>query len=101
MSNQNNSIPKNYDAVDLADAYSIAENDMAWMNTAIGHIRGEIRKLNKLAEDGERLYDFHFSELIHHIDMYEYLAEARQDYHTKESERYSKEWEQLKGGRNA
>lgn len=101
MSNQNNSIPKKYDAGDLADAYSIAENDMQWMNTAISFVRKEIRKLNELAKAGEEVTQHNFTNLIHHIDMYEYIAETRQDYHAEEAERYSKEWEQLKGGRNA
>jgi hypothetical protein len=101
MSNQNNSIPKNYSVRDMQDLAYIAKHDMAWMCTAIGHIKQEIIKLNKLAEDGEHLYDFHFADLIRHADMYEYLAEDRLNHHTKESDCYSQEWEQFKGGRNA
>ena len=101
MPNQNNSIPKNYDAGDMHDMATMAKCDMAWMYTVIKHIRQEIIKLNKLAEDGEQIYDFHFADLIHHADMYEYLADNRLAYHAEETERYSKECEQLKGGRNA
>ena len=101
MPNQNNSIPKNYDAGDLADIYMCSENDMQWMNTAISFVRKEIKKLKELAVKGEEITQHNFTDLIHHIDMYEYLAENRLSYHQEEAERYSKEWEQLKGGRNA
>ena len=51
MSNQiNNSLPKIYDVSEMHDAVSLAAHDMNWMNTAISHIRAEVRKLNKLAE---------------------------------------------------
>jgi hypothetical protein len=101
MPNQNNSIHKNYDAGDMHDLASMAECDMQWMNTAISYIRREIIKLNKSVKAGEEVTQHHFTDLIHHVDMYEFLADNRLAYHVEEAERYSKEWEQLKGGRNA
>ncbi|WOE32962.1 MULTISPECIES: hypothetical protein [unclassified Acinetobacter] len=96
-----NSIPKNYDAGDLADIYMCSESDMQWMNTAISFVRKEIKKLKELAVNGEEITQHNFTDLIHHIDMYEYLAEERLSHHVEKAEHYSKEWEQLKGGRNA
>lgn len=87
-----------YDAGDIADIYSCTESDMQWMNTAISHIRNEIKKLNTLVLGGEAITQYHFTDLIHHIDMYEYLAENRLEYHAEEAERYAKKWEQIKGG---
>jgi hypothetical protein len=101
MPNKNNSIFKNYDAGDMHDIASMSECDMQWMNTAISHIRREIIKLNKSVKAGEKVTQHHLIDLIHHVDMYKYLADNRLAYHVEEAERYSKEWEQLKGGRNA
>ena len=100
MSNQinSNNTPKTYDAGDLVDVYSCAESDMQWMNTAISHIRKEVKRLNKLAENGKEITQYHFTDLIHHIDMYEYISEERHAHHAEQAERYSKEWEKIKGG---
>ena len=95
MPNQINSknTPKTYDASDLNDAYSLAECDMQWMSTAIGHIKEEIKRIHDLAKDGKVIPQYHFSELITHLDMYEYLADDRRHYHAKEAEVYNAEWE--------
>ncbi|MEQ1079896.1 hypothetical protein [Acinetobacter seifertii] len=100
MPNQINSTntPKKYDAVDMHDLASLAESDMQWMSVAIAHVKKEIRSLHNLAKNGEILSQYHFSELITHLDMYEYLAGARHDYHHKEAEAYQAEWEKMKGG---
>lgn len=83
---------------DVSDAYSLAESDMHWMNTAISHIRREVRKLNELAKSGKEVTQYHFCELIQHLDMYEYLAENRHDQHAKLAEEYTAKYEASKGG---
>jgi uncharacterized protein YigA (DUF484 family) len=93
MPNQNNS-SKNYDAGDLSNAYSLAESDMQWMNTAITHVNREIKRLHALAENGAILTQHHLSELITHLDMYEYLADTRKHYHAKQAETYELECNQ-------
>ena len=95
MSNPNNAqnTPKTYDAGDVADAHLIAESDMQWMNTAIIHVRKKLKKLHALVENGEILSQYHFSELIIHLEMYEYIADDRLDYHAKEAKAYEAEWE--------
>ncbi|MEF9993656.1 MAG: hypothetical protein RSA22_05585 [Acinetobacter sp.] len=93
MPNQNNT-SKTYDAGDLADAYSLAESDMQWMNTAITHVNREIKRLHALAKDGEILTQYHLSELITHLDMYEYLADTRFNYHAKQAKTYELECNQ-------
>ena len=99
MPNQiNKSILKTYDAGDMADAYSLAECDMQWMSTAITHVNKEIKRLHALAVNGEILSQYHLSELITQLDMYEYLADDRRHYHAKEAEAYKVEWEKMKGG---
>lgn len=91
-----NNTPKTYDADDMADLASLAECDMRWMSTAITHVRKEIKRIHALAENGEIIYQYHFSELITHLDMYEYLADSRRDSHAKEAEAYQAEWEDNK-----
>lgn len=93
MPNQNN-CSKTYDAGDLSDAYSLAESDMQWMNTAITHVNREIKRLHALAENGAILTQHHLSELITHLDMYEYLADTRKHYHAKQAETYELECDQ-------
>jgi len=97
MSKQiNNSTPKTYDAGDMHDLASLAESDMNWMRTAISHIRREVMKLNKLAESGKEVSQYHFSEMVTQLDMYEYLAEDRHRNHAKGAEAYEAEWEATK-----
>ena len=102
MPNQINSTntPKKYDASDMHDLASLSESDMNWMCTAISHIRKEVMKLNKLAESGKEVSQYYFSELVTHLDMYEYLAEDRHRNHAKGAEAYKAEWEKMKGGRH-
>ena len=98
MPTQINSISKFEAIAEMHDLATLAECDMQWMNTAISHIRKELKRLNKLAEDGKENTQYHFTDLIHHMDMYEYLAEARLSYHEIEAKRYSDELEKMKGG---
>ena len=79
---------------DVSDAYSLAESDMHWMSTAISHTKKEIKKLHDLAENGAILTQHHLSELITHLDMYEYLADTRKHYHAKQAETYELECNQ-------
>lgn len=85
--------PKTYDASDLNDAYSLAECDLKWMSTAIGHVKEEIKRIHALAKDGEVISQYHLSGLITHLDMYEYLADDRRHHHAKEAKAYEVEWE--------
>ena len=85
--------PKNYNAGDVADVHSLAESDMHWMSTAITSVNREIKRLHDLAKNGEILSQYHFSELITHLDMYEYLADDRRHHHAKEAKAYEVEWE--------
>lgn len=87
---------KTYDACDMHDLASLAESDMNWMCTAISYIRKEVMKLNKLAESGKEVSQYHFSDLITHLDMYEYLAEDRHRNHAKGAEAYEAELEAAK-----
>ena len=88
-----NNTPKTYDASDLNDAYSLAECDLKWMSTAIGHVKEEIKRIHALAKDGEVISQYHLSGLITHLDMYEYLVDNRHDYHADQAEAYKAEWE--------
>ena len=95
MPNQinSNNTPKTYDAGDVTDAHSLAESDMQWMSTALTHVNKKIKRIHDLAKNGEILSQHHFSELITHLDMYEYLADARLHYHAKEAKAHEDEWE--------
>ena len=99
MPNQNNSTntPKKYDAGDMHDIQSLAENDMNWMQTAIDRIRRDFIDLSKnLQKQG--VHQIYFDDLRTVLDMYSYLAEERHSYHAEMSEQYKKEWQNEKGG---
>ena len=98
MPNQINSISKFEAIAEMHDLATLAECDMQWMNTAISHIGKEVKRLNKLAEDGKEVTQYHFADLIHHIDMYEYLADTRLSHHASEAGHYLEELEKMKGG---
>lgn len=95
MPNQINSKnkPKTYGASDMSWAHEVAEADMQWMSTAIGHLKKEIKIINDLVEDGKVISQSHFSELITYLDMYEYLADSRLNYHAAEAKEYAEEME--------
>lgn len=93
MPNQKNSIIKNYDADDLNWAHVVARDDLQWMIIAISHIKKEIKELYSLAEQGGVIHQYRFSELITHLDMYEYLVDNRHDYHESQAKEYKQESE--------
>lgn len=97
MPNQINSknTPKNYDAGDLVDAYSLAECDMQWMSVAITDIKKRLKDIKK--EVGHKNI-IGFYDLEHVIDMYQYIAENRLSHYSDETEAYETEWEKIKGG---
>ena len=98
MPNQINSTntPKKYDVSDMHDLASLSESDMNWMCTAISHIRKEVMKLNKLAESGKEVSQYHFSELVTHLDMYEYIAAHRLSHYSEKAEVYDAKMEENK-----
>ncbi len=79
---------------DLSDAYSMAENDLGWMETALNHVRKEILKLKEKAKNGEHLSEYHFTELTVFLDMYSYLAEERCEQAAKLAKEYDAEFQQ-------
>lgn len=104
MSNQNDSISKKapqYDAGDMHDLASLAESDLNWSAFAIQDTRARVIALKKQITEkyADAQYYFHSLEIA--LEVYEYAIDDRYNHHAEEAERYSKEWEQLKGGRNA
>jgi len=86
---------KTYNAGDLQDAYSLGENDLHWMSTALEHTRKEVKRLQQLAKENH-FYEGYFSDLITHLDMYSYLAEERCNQHAALAKEYKQEWEASK-----
>lgn len=83
---------------DVSDAYSLAESDMHWMSTAITHTKREIKKLHDLAKTGAVVTEYHFGELMQHLEMYEYLADNRHRLHAQQAEKYTQKYDAAKGG---
>ena len=100
MPNQINSknTTETYSAGDLEDAYSLARSDMQWMQTAIRHVKKEIIGMRDLAKSGTPIHPYYFSELITHLEMYEYIADERRNNNDEEAEAYKAEWMKVKGG---
>ena len=99
MPNQINSTnaAKKYDAGDMYDIQSLAENDMNWMHTAIDRVRRDFIDLSKKLQK-QGIHSCHFDELKTALEMYSYLAEEHHSYHAEMSEQYEQEWENTKGG---
>ncbi|WBX39024.1 hypothetical protein [Acinetobacter schindleri] len=97
MSNQINSknTPRNYDAGEMADVYSLAESDMQWMSVAIKDIRKRLKEIKTELGNNNVLG---FYDLEHVVDMYQYIAENRLHHYSDETEAYQAEWEKMKGG---
>ncbi|AYO55270.1 hypothetical protein [Acinetobacter wuhouensis] len=90
MPNQinSNNTPKTYDAMDLNDAYSLAECDMRWMSVAITDIKKRIKELEK----NLGILATGFYDLKHVIDLYQYVAENRLQHYEEEAETYQTEY---------
>lgn len=82
----------------ISYAYSLTESDMHWMSTAISHTKKEIKKLHDLAKSGAVVTEYHFCELMQHLEMYEYLAENRHNSHAQLAEEYTQKYDAAKGG---
>ncbi|UOH16933.1 hypothetical protein [Acinetobacter sp. NyZ410] len=91
---------KTYDAGDLLDIYSLAECDMAWMNTSIEFLRRGINDLQSRVNSGELLSEHHFMSLIKHAEMYDYLSEERHRHYEQMAEQFKNEWEIAKGSKS-
>lgn len=87
---------KTYDAGDMHNLASLAENDLDWMSTAITDIRIRIAKIKDdlTARDVDAQYHFHTLERV--LSMYEYLAEDRARCYDENSKKYKTEWESSK-----
>ena len=91
MSNQSNSMQdisvKVYSVKDMHDLASLAECDMQWMNTAIEHVKKELKKLlDECVVPGHQL-----SDLMTHLDMYEYIALSRLGHYSDKAMEYGAE----------
>lgn len=91
MSNQSNSMQdisvKVYSVKDMHDLASLAECDMQWMNIAIEHVKKELKKLlDECVVPGHQL-----SELMTHLDMYEYIALSRLSHYSDKTMGYGAE----------
>jgi hypothetical protein len=93
--NNPQSMPKTYDAGEMADAYSLAESDMQWMSVAIKDIRKRLKEIKSELGNNNVLG---FYDLEHVVDMYQYIAENRLHHYSDEAEAYQAEWEKMKGG---
>ena len=93
MPNQINSTntPKKYDAGDMHDIQSLAENDMNWMHTAIDRVRRDFIDLSKKLQK-QGVHSCYFDELKTALEMYSYLAEERHSCHAEMAKQYEEEW---------
>lgn len=88
--NNSQSMPKTYDAGEIAGAYSLAESDMQWMSVAIKDIRKRLKEIKSELGNNNVLG---FYDLEHVVDMYQYIAENRLHHYSDEAEAYQAEWE--------
>ena len=82
-------VKRNYTNRDLLDLASLAESDMEWMHTALSEVQLKIKQIK--AEHPS--IEYHFNRLEKVLEMYVYLAENRQQYHSDEAEKYELESE--------
>ena len=73
-------VAKTYTASDLYDAHSLAENDLAWMATALESLRKEIKRVKTHMIETGHYYD-QLGQLEQLADMYSYLADDRCNCH--------------------
>ena len=87
---------KAYGSRDMCDLASLAECDMQWMSTALEHVKKEISRLNGLSDSIGMLSGHHLSELLIHLDMYEYVASNRLSHYSEKMGIYEAEVEENK-----
>ncbi|WP_333663204.1 hypothetical protein [Acinetobacter sp.] len=91
--------PKTYDIYDIYDVQSLAAVDMDWMETSIELIRAKVKKLSKRLEESYGVHSCSFTELETMIDMFQYLALSRNDYHQQQEKAYKEEMDALEGNK--
>ena len=85
-----------YSVQDMHDLASLAECDMQWMSTAIDHIKRELKILGDLAGPTSWISGSQFSELMAHLDMYEYIAAHRLSHYSEKAKVYDAKMEENK-----
>lgn len=80
--------PQIYHSADMHDLASMAESDMDWMYTALFDVKLRVAQLKKdlIQRHPNTEYAFHSLEKI--LEIYVYLADNRQQYHTEEAQKF-------------
>lgn len=85
-----------YDAGDLLDAYSLAYENTAWLQTLFYQIKGEVEVIIETIEHSIHRAVFATLERLVHIT--DYLTESHINSFDIEREKYEMEWEATKNG---
>ncbi|MDO7476110.1 hypothetical protein Q5X68_10110 [Acinetobacter baumannii] len=85
-----------YDAGDLFGAYSLAQENTAWLETLISQIQIEVELSKEAVKDA--IHSGVFTTLEHLINIAEFFAEANVNTFSTESEKFESEWEASKNG---
>lgn len=82
---------KQYNSLDMYDLSTLAQSDLNWLSIALTDVRKRVSDLkeefNEIAEHSK--YRFNTLEKI--LEMYEFIAEEREQDHAKLAEKYEKE----------
>ncbi len=86
------------DAGDLLDAFSLAHENTAWLQTLFYQIRGEAKIVKETVQHS--IHSSVFSTLDHLINIAAYLAENHSNTFDVEREKYEMEWNKIGGDQN-
>lgn len=86
---------KKYDATDVLDMATLIEADMQWTSFMVTDIKKRLKAVRAELNSNSAIA-LHYLEQA--VDLYQYVAECRLDYHSREAERLALECSNIKGG---
>ena len=88
---------KQYNSLDMYDMATLAQADLEWLSIALTDVRKRVAEVKKEVMElcPTSVYRFHKLEKI--LEMYEFIAEEREQHHVNEAHAYKKELEEDEG----
>ena len=82
---------KKYDAVDMCDLALLAQSDLNWLTIALTDVRKRVNELKEEFIEKNPINHHYFMTLEKILEMYEFIAEEREQDHARLAEKYEKE----------
>ena len=84
---------KQYNSLDMYDMATLAQADLEWLSIALTDVRKRVAEVKKEVTEIAPSSQYRFKTLEKILEMYEFIAEEREQHHVNEAHAYKKELE--------